>query len=105
MLWLGSGGWSQIEVGRGCGVGEGKKKKRKRKKERKQGQKQGNAEKSSKSRLNHDLFYSSSVKLMNFCVYSPKVVLKSSPRIASTCGRNDSDGVVLHFEECSSWTG
>ena len=104
MLWVGSGGWSQIEVGRGCGVGEGKKKKEKeRKKESRV--KQGNTEKSSKSRLNHDLFYSSSVKLMNFCVYSPKVVLKSSPRIASTCGRNDSDGVVLHFEECSSWTG
>ena len=37
MLWVGSGGWSQIEVGRGCGVGEGKKK-IKRKKERKQGE-------------------------------------------------------------------
>ena len=89
------------------GGGRQKKKKRKRKKERKKENrvKQGNAEKSSKSRLNHDLFYSSSVKLMNFCVYSPKVILKSSPRTASTCGRNDSDGVVLHFEECSSWTG
>ena len=43
--------------------------------------KHGNTEKSPKSRLNHDLFYSSSVKLMNFCVYSPKVILKSSPRI------------------------
>ena len=65
--------------------------------------KQGNTEKSPKSRLNHDLFYSSSVKLMNFCVYSPKVILKSSPRIASNCGGNNSNGVVLHFEECSSW--
>ena len=103
MLWVGSGGWSLIEVGRGCGVGEGKKKEKERKKENRV--KQGNSEKSPKSRLNHDLFYSSSVKLMNFCVYSPNVILKSSPRIASTCGRNDSDGVVLHFEECSSWTG
>ena len=65
--------------------------------------KHGNTEKSPKSRLDHDLFYSSSVKQMNFCVYSPKVILKSSPRIASNCGGNDSNGVVLHFEECSSW--
>lgn len=27
MLWVGSGEWSQIEVGRGCVVGEGEKKK------------------------------------------------------------------------------
>ena len=89
------------------GVGWGKAKKKKKKKERKKENrvKQGNTEKSPKSRLNHDLFYCSSVKLMNFCVYSLKVILKSSPRIVSTCGRNDSDGVVLHFEECSSWTG
>ena len=78
-----------------CGRGRRKKKR----------VKQGNTETSPKSRLDHDLFCSSLVKLMNFCVYSPKVILKSSPRIASTCGRNDSDGVVLHFEECSSWTG
>ena len=32
MLWVGSGGWSQIEVGRGCVVEEGKKKKKERKK-------------------------------------------------------------------------
>ena len=44
--------------------------------------KQGNTETSPKSRLDHDLFCSSLVKLMNFCVYSPKVILKSSPRIA-----------------------
>ena len=103
MLWVGSGGWSEMEVGRGCGVGEGKKKKRKEGKKENRA-KQGNTEKSPKSRLNHDLFYSLSVKLMNFCVYSPKVILKSSPRIASTCGGNDSNGVVLHSEECSSWT-
>lgn len=96
MLWVGSGEWSQIEVGRGCVVGEGEKKKR---------VKQGNTETSPKSRLDHDLFCSSLVKLMNFCVYSPKVILKSSPRIAITCGGNDSNGIVLHFEECSSWTG
>ena len=96
MLWVGSAEWSQIEVGRGCVVGEGEKKKR---------VKQGNTETSPKSRLDHDLFCSSSVKLMNFCVYSPKVILKSSPRIAITCGGNDSNGIVVHFEECSSWTG
>lgn len=78
-----------------CGRGRRKKKR----------VKQGNTETSPKSRLDHDLFCSSLVKPMNFCVYSPKVILKSSPRTASTCGRNDSDGVVLHFEECSSWTG
>ena len=102
MGWVGygSGGWWQIEVGRGCVVGEGGKNKQNKNKNR---VKQGNTEKSPKSRLNHDLFYSSSVKLMNFCVYSPKVILKSSPRIASNCGGNDSNGVVLHFEECSSW--
>ena len=86
--------------------GGGRQKKKKEKERKKENRvKQGNAEKSSKSRLNHDLFCSSSVKLMNFCVYSPKVILKYSPRTASTCGRNDSDEVVLHFEECSSWTG
>ena len=94
MLWVGSGEWSQIEVGRGCVVGEGENK-----------VKQGNTETSPKSRLDHDLFCSSLVKPMNFCVYSPKVILKSSPRIAITCGGNDSNGIVLHFEECSSWTG
>ena len=83
------------------GVWWRKAKKKKRKKENRV--KQGNTEKSPQSRLDHDLFYSSSVKLMNFCVYSPKVILKSSLRIASNCGGNDSNGVVLHFEECSSW--
>ena len=84
------------------GVGWRNAKKKKRKENR---VKHGNTEKSPKSRLNHDLFYSSLVKLMNFCVYSLKVILKSSPRIATTCGGNDSSGVVLHSEECSSWTG
>ena len=50
--------------------GGGRQKKKKRKKENRV--KQGNTEKSPQSRLDHDLFYSSSVKLMNFCVYSPK---------------------------------
>ena len=77
-----------MEVGRGCGVGRGKQKKERKKENR---VKHGNTEKSPKSRLNHDLFYSSSVKLMNFCVYSPKVILKSSPRFPSTCGGNDSN--------------
>lgn len=76
----------------------------KKKKEKENRVKHGNTEKSPKSRLNHDLFYSSSVKLMNFCVYSPKVILKSSPRITSNCSGNDSNRVVSHFEECSSWT-
>ena len=89
-----NGGWS--------GVWGGGKQKKKRKENR---VKHGNTEKSPKSRLNHDLFYSSLVKVMNFCVYSLKVILKSSPRIAITCGGNDSNGIVLHFEECSSWTG
>ena len=98
MGWVGwvvvNGGWS--------GVWGGGMQKKKRKENR---VKHGKTEKSPKSRLNHDLFYSSLVKLMNFCVYSLKVILKSSPRIAITCGGNDSSGVVLHSEECSSWTG
>ena len=51
-------------------VGEGEKKKKKKKRV-----KRGNTETSPKSRLDHDLFCSSLVKLMNFCVYSPKVIL------------------------------
>ena len=61
------------------GVGWGKAKKKRKKERKKENRvKQGNTEKTPKSRLNHDLFYSSSVKLMNFCVYIPKVILNSS---------------------------